>query len=152
MHHDVRHIAVNKNLARIEPGNLVGRHSAVGTADPHVTWPLLRLQLGKETRPLPFHLRGPGTVVGEEIINFGSHDGIVGESGFATAGLLHRFRKEFTPDQHAANFTGARANLVQLGIAPQATQRVFVDIAVAAKNLNPLASHPGRLFRAPQDD
>src|ERR1700720_2485297 len=40
----------------------------------------------------------------------------------------------------------AGADLVQLGIAPQAPGRVFVNVAVAAERLNRLTRHPRRLL------
>src|SRR3990167_6321128 len=62
------------------------------------------------------------------------------------------FRKQLAADQHAADFTGAGTNFIKLGIAPEAAQRVLVDVAVAAKNLHALARHPGGFFGAPQND
>src|SRR4051812_42816000 len=65
---------------------------------------------------------------------------------------LHGFGEQLAADQHAAHFTGAGADLVQLGVAPQAAERVVVDVAVAAVDLDALAGHPGRLLGAPEDD
>src|SRR6476661_1772770 len=63
----------------------------------------------------------------------------------------HRFREQFAADQHAADLAGAGADLVELGVAPQAAQRVVVDVAVAPEHLDALAGHPRRLLGAPQD-
>src|SRR5262245_48918760 len=63
----------------------------------------------------------------------------------------HRLRKQLAADQHAADLRSAGANLVQLGIAPQPAQRVFVDVAVAAVDLDAFARHPGGLLGAPED-
>src|SRR3546814_18715576 len=46
-----------------------------------------------------------------------------------------RFVEQFAPDQHTPDFAGAGADLVQLGVAPQAAGGVVVDIAVAAQYL-----------------
>src|SRR5438309_1851792 len=40
----------------------------------------------------------------------------------------HRFRKQLAPDQHPADLARAGADLVQLRVAPQAPERVFVDV------------------------
>src|ERR1700692_819504 len=40
------------------------------------------------------------------------------------------------PDQHAADFAGAGADLVELGVAQQAPGRIVVDVAVAAQYLH----------------
>jgi hypothetical protein len=53
--------------------------------------------------------------------------------------------EQLAADQHAADFAGAGADLVQLGVAPQAADRVLVDVAVAAQRLDRLAGHPGGL-------
>src|SRR6185312_16812601 len=66
-----------------------------------------------------------------------------------TGGHSHRLAEQLAADQHAPDFAGARADLVQLGVAPQATQRVLVDVAVAAKNLAAVAGHAGGSFGAP---
>src|SRR4051812_32521561 len=73
-----------------------------------------------------------------------------GTCAYLGAGL-HRLREQLAADQHAADFAGARADFVQLGVAPQAPQRVFVDVAVAAEDLDAFAGHPRGLLRAPQD-
>src|SRR6476469_8975960 len=57
-----------------------------------------------------------------------------------------RFGKQFTADQHATDFARARSNLVELGVAPQATRRILIDVAVAAKRLYRFSGHPGRLL------
>ena len=65
---------------------------------------------------------------------------------------LGRFVKQFAPDQHAADFTCARANFVQLGVAPQATGGVLVNIAIATQYLYAFAGHPGGFFGAIQNN
>lgn len=62
---------------------------------------------------------------------------------------LFGFVKQLATDQHAADFAGTGADFVQFRIAPQAAQRVFVGIAVAAENLNAFAGHPSGFFRTP---
>src|SRR5215469_1572146 len=52
--------------------------------------------------------------------------------------------EEFATDQHAADFAGAGADLVELGVAQQATGRVIVDIAVAAEDLHRVEGDLGR--------
>ena len=49
--------------------------------------------------------------------------------------IIRRFPcEQFAADQHAADFAGAGADFVQLGVAQQAPGRVVVDIAVAAES------------------
>src|SRR5690554_4828082 len=71
--------------------------------------------------------------------------------GRAGRGRSAGLREQFAADQHAADFTGTRADFVEFRISPQAAQRVLVDIPIAAMDLQPLAGHPGRFLRAPQD-
>src|SRR4029077_13153156 len=54
-------------------------------------------------------------------------------------------------DQPAANLGRARADLVELGVAPQAADRRLVDVAHATERLDRLARHPGRLFGGIED-
>src|SRR5471030_1904888 len=61
------------------------------------------------------------------------------------------FREQFAADQHAADFAGAGADFIQFGVAPQAADRILVDVAVAAQRLDRLAGHPGGFFGAVQD-
>ena len=49
VHHHVGDVAVHEDLARVQPRDLVGRHAAVGAADPHVLGRLL-LRDRKSTR------------------------------------------------------------------------------------------------------
>ncbi len=59
--HKVGHIAMNKKLARQQPYDFVGRHAAVGTANPEILRTLLRCEFFKKggvdffdpCRPLP---------------------------------------------------------------------------------------------------
>src|SRR5471032_2267238 len=64
---------------------------------------------------------------------------------------LFGFGVQFAADQHAADFAGAGADFIQLGVAPQAADRIVVDVAVAAQRLDRLAGHPGGFFGAVQD-
>src|SRR5260370_13918819 len=57
-----------------------------------------------------------------------------------------RLGEQFTSDQHATDFARACSNLIELGVAPQATRRILVDVAVAAKRLYRFSGHPGRLL------
>src|SRR6516165_8507169 len=57
-----------------------------------------------------------------------------------------RLGKQFTTDQHATNFACACSNLIELGVAPQATRRILIDVAVATERLDRFSCHPGRLF------
>ena len=55
-------------------------------------------------------------------------------------------REQFAANQHAANFTGACTDLIQLRIAPQTPDRILVDVAIATQDLDRFASHPRRFF------
>ncbi len=59
MHHDVGNIAMDKHLTWLQSGDLVRRHPAVGTADPHVFGLLLRHQFGEKTWSFRLHTGGP---------------------------------------------------------------------------------------------
>src|SRR5688500_12143947 len=61
------------------------------------------------------------------------------------------FLEQLTTNQHAADFTGAGADLVKLGITQQPTGRVFVDVAVAAQKLDGVERHLGRGLGGEQD-
>ena len=50
MHHDIGDVAVDEDLARQHADDLVGRHPAVGAADPEVFGILLPGELGKKIR------------------------------------------------------------------------------------------------------
>ncbi len=63
---DVGHVAMHEHVARQQADELVGRHAAVGTADPQVLRRLLREQAREEARIALFHARGPTDVLGEE--------------------------------------------------------------------------------------
>src|SRR5574337_985683 len=62
-----------------------------------------------------------------------------------------RLGKQLAADQHATDFARAGADLVELGVAPQAAHRVFVGIAHAAQGLDRLAGHPGGLLGGVED-
>ncbi|MCY1539244.1 hypothetical protein D9M68_748220 [compost metagenome] len=68
VHHDVGDVAVHEHFTRLQAGDLVGGHAAVGTADPHVARRLLLDKAGEEAGPVTLHLGGPGTVVGKEVV------------------------------------------------------------------------------------
>ncbi len=68
VHDDVRHVAMHEHLARLQPGDLVGGHAAVGAADPHVLGRLLLHQAGEEAGAIALHPRSPAAVVGEQVI------------------------------------------------------------------------------------
>jgi class 3 adenylate cyclase len=78
VHDDVRDVAVDEHLARFEPDDLIRRDAAVGAADPEVLGRLTLGELGKEPGIARDHVRGPGTVVREQVDE-------VGHGGDATA-------------------------------------------------------------------
>ena len=57
-----------------------------------------------------------------------------------------RLFEDFAPDQHAADFAGAGADLVKLRIAQKPAGRIVIDITVAAQTLDRLKRHPGGAF------
>ena len=57
VHDHVRDVAVDEELARQQADDLVGRHAAVGAADPQVLGRLLARKLGEELRVLLAGLR-----------------------------------------------------------------------------------------------
>src|SRR4029077_3051783 len=67
------------------------------------------------------------------------------------ASASRRLAEQLAADQHAADFAGACADLVQLGIAQQPTRGVVVDIPVAPQRLDRLERHPGCLLRRVKD-
>ena len=73
MHHDVGDVAVHKHLARLQAGDLVGGHAAVGAANPHVFGRLLLHQAGEKAGALGFHLGGPGPVEAEKGVDRFGH-------------------------------------------------------------------------------
>jgi hypothetical protein len=72
-HHHVGHVAVHEHFARLQPGDLVGRHPAVRAADPQVFGCLLLRQVAEEVGALLHHLGGPGAVVVDEELDIGGH-------------------------------------------------------------------------------
>ena len=68
VHHHIGHVAVHKDLARIQSGDLVGRYPAVGTANPQVLGRLLLRQQAEKTRALPLHAGRPDAVVVEQVL------------------------------------------------------------------------------------
>src|SRR6266545_1599221 len=61
--------------------------------------------------------------------------------------VLFRLVEQLAADQHPPYLRRARADLVQLGVAPQPTGGIVVDVAIATQSLDRLPGHPGRLFR-----
>src|SRR5580704_12757628 len=59
---------------------------------------------------------------------------------------LVRFVEQLAADEHAADFAGAGADLVELGVAQQPPGRKVVDVTVAAEALDCLERHPGGAF------
>src|SRR5687767_16020264 len=74
VHHDVRDVAVDEDLARGEPDDLVRRHAAVGAADPEVLGRLAPREPGEEGGVAGHHLGRPGAVAVEELGDV-RHDG-----------------------------------------------------------------------------
>src|SRR5687767_6990877 len=62
-----------------------------------------------------------------------------------------RFREQLAADQHAADLAGAGADLVELGVAQQATRRIVVDVAVAAQKLDGVERDQRRLLGGVED-
>ena len=50
-----------------------------------------------------------------------------------------RTSEQFAADQHAADFARARADFVELRVTPKTSDRILVDIAVAAEDLDGFA-------------
>ncbi len=61
-------VAVDEQLAGVEIDDLIGRHAAVGTADPQVFRGLLRFQPLEEAGVGRMHPFGPGAIVGLQMI------------------------------------------------------------------------------------
>jgi hypothetical protein len=74
VHDDVRHVAMDEQLARVEVDDLVGRHAAVRAADPQVARRLLREETPEEVRLAGDHVGGPFAVAVEEVAD-GRHSG-----------------------------------------------------------------------------
>src|SRR4029079_10043839 len=62
-----------------------------------------------------------------------------------------RLVEELASDQHAADLAGAGADLVELGVAQQASRGKLSDVDVAAQGLDRLQRHPGRLLGREED-
>src|SRR3954454_19989114 len=60
---------------------------------------------------------------------------------------LGRLVEQLPSDQHAADFAGAGADLVQFCVAQQSSRRIVVDVAVAAEQLDRIERALRRLFR-----
>src|SRR5580658_6418300 len=65
--------------------------------------------------------------------------------------VLPRLLEDLAADQHAADFRGAGADFVELGVAQQPAGREVVDVAVAAEDLDGFERHPGRAFGGVED-
>src|SRR6266850_3887139 len=61
------------------------------------------------------------------------------------------FCEELAADEPAPDLGGAGADLVELGVAPEAPGRRLVDVAHAAERLDRLAGHPRGFFRRIQN-
>src|SRR5579862_696552 len=61
-------------------------------------------------------------------------------------GTLLRFIEQLAADQHPPDLRRSRADFIQLGISPQASHRIIVDVSVTAERLDCLAGHPRRLL------
>src|SRR6516225_7670229 len=62
-----------------------------------------------------------------------------------------RLFEDFAPDQHAADFAGAGADLVKLRIAQKPAGRIVIDITVAPQTLDRFERHPGGALRGIKD-
>src|SRR5213595_3871950 len=71
--------------------------------------------------------------------------------GCVTQVPLRRFFEQFPPDQHATDFAGAGADLVEFGVAQQPPGRIVVDVAVAAEQLDGVERALRRLLRRVED-
>src|SRR5688572_11753521 len=67
VHHHVGDVAVDEDVARQQPHDLVGRHPAVRATYPQIGGRLLARQFGEEFRILAPDLLGPFTVVLEQL-------------------------------------------------------------------------------------
>src|SRR6202162_4623881 len=85
-------------------------------------------------------------VLAAETMTIGSFNMVVSSGLRKDRRSLRRFGKQLPSDQPAADLGSSRADLVELRVAPQASGRVIVDVAVAAEALDRLARHPGRFF------
>src|ERR1700688_1459678 len=64
---------------------------------------------------------------------------------------LPRLLENLPADQHAADFAGASADLIEFCVTQQAPSRKVVDVAVAAEALDGFERHPGRAFGGIED-
>jgi hypothetical protein len=71
--HHIGHVAVHEQLARQQAHQLIGRHAAVGAADPQVLRRLLLEQAGEEAGRLRLGGRGPLPVLLEEFVQLEIH-------------------------------------------------------------------------------
>ena len=68
VHHHVGDVAMDEDVARQQADDLVGRHAAVGAADPQIVGRLLARKLGEELGILPQDACGPFAVVLEQLV------------------------------------------------------------------------------------
>ncbi len=80
---DVRHVAMNENLAGEQAGDFVGGNAAIRTADPQIARRLLGGQASEESGIRALHLGGPLFVVVEQVLE-------VAHGSFHDAGLVMR--------------------------------------------------------------
>src|SRR5467141_324983 len=85
-------------------------------------------------------------VLAAETMTIGSFNMVVSSGSRRDRRSLRRFGKQLPPDQPAADLGSSRADLVELGVSPQAPGRRFVDVAHPAQALDRFARHPGRFF------
>ena len=65
VHHHIGDVAVHEHLARVQTGDFIGGHAAVGAAYPHVLGALLVGQVGEKAGPSALDVGSPGAVVGK---------------------------------------------------------------------------------------
>src|SRR3546814_17596695 len=59
--------------------------------------------------------------------------------------------EKLAANQHATDVGSPRADLVKLGVAPQARDRKFIDVTITAQRLERFTRHPCRLLGRIQD-
>ena len=74
VHHHVGDVAVHEQLARQQPDDLVGRHAAVGAADPQVLRFLLAQEVGEEAWRSRLGGFGPAAVAVEQLLQLRGHE------------------------------------------------------------------------------
>src|SRR5437867_7350684 len=72
-------------------------------------------------------------------------------AGFSSSAISFRFVEQLAADQHPPYLRSSGPDLVELRVAPQAPERIVVDVAIAAEDLDAFAGHPRCLLGAVQD-